>query len=235
MHRRKRNEQTTITVVRQKRSELDVENQPQAIFARSIRFFTMTIMTDVDDLDSFEYAAFCINNEFHFSLRHYRSDPAKATSLYSESLGLDAARNLVNVACEGFGVPTSVLHWMRGQPFTHGRLRPISHEIREREANDIVLKVAACFKNRTAKTAQIKNRVEELVVLTDLDKRPYPSRGKEPRWRQRISNVVSHAASTTSIFSKGYATRTAKDEIKVTKAGISYLNSIGFSAHAFDL
>jgi hypothetical protein len=235
MHRRKRNQQTTVTAIYQKPTELELENQPQAVFARSIKFFTMTISIDEDELDEFEYAAFCINNQYHFSLRHYRNDPSKVTSLYSESLNVDSARDLVTLACKCFGVTTSVLYWMRGEPFEHGQLKPLMHEIKEREARDIVLKVAATFRNRTAKTADIKDRVEELVVLSEQDKRPYPSRGAEPRWRQRIGNVVSHAQSSTSIFSRGYAVRTARDEIRVTKAGIDYLNSIGFSVADLDL
>lgn len=235
MHRRKRNEQTTVTAIYQKPTELELENQPQAIFARAIRFFTMTVSVDADELDEFDYAAFCINNQFHFSLRHYRNDPAKVTSLYSEALDLDTARELVALACKCFGLTPSVLYWMRGQPFKYGQLEPIAHEIKEREARDIVLKVAATFKNRTAKTSDIKDRVEELVALSDLDKLPYPSRGKEPRWRQRIGNVVSHAPTRTSIFSRKLAIKTAKDEIKVTKAGMDYLKSIGFSVADLDL
>jgi hypothetical protein len=235
MHRSKRDEQTTVTAIYQKPTELELENQPQAIFARAIKFFTMTISTDVDELDEFSYAAFSINNRFHFSLRHYRNDPAKATSLYSEPLGAEEAREMVILACKCFGVTPSVLHWMRGQPFRHGQLEPIKHVIKEREARDIVLKVAATFKNRTAKTSDIKNRVEELVALSDLDKLPYPSRGKEPRWRQQIGNVVSHANTSTSIFSRKLAVKTAKDEIRVTKVGLDYLKSIGFSVADFDL
>ena len=235
MHRRKRDEQTTVTAIYQKPDDLELETQPQAVFARSLRFFTMTISVDADELDEFEYAAFRIDNQFHFSLRHYRNDPAKATSLYSEALDVQTAREMVTLACECFGVSTSVLHWMRGKPFRHGRLEPIDHEIREREARDIVLKVAATFKNRTAKTSDIKNRVEQLVALSDLDKLPYPSRGKEPRWRQRIGNVISHAPTSTSIFSRKLAVKTAKDEIKVTKAGLDYLKSIGFSVADLDL
>ena len=235
MHRRKRNEQATVTAIYQKPADLELESQPQAIFARSIQFFTMTISVDRDELDEFDYAAFHLNNQFHFSLRHYRNDPSKVTSLYSEPIGIETAREMVTLACKCFGVTTSVLHWMRGQPFEHGRLEPIAHEIKEREARDIVLKIAATFKNRTAKTSDIKNRVEELVALSDLDRRPYPSRGKEPRWRQQIGNVVSHAATSTSIFSRGLATKTAKDEIKVTKAGLDYLKSMGFSVKDFDL
>jgi len=203
--------------------------EPQAILGRALRFFTMDVYKDTDELDDYEYAAFCINNSKHFSLRHYKNDPAKTTSLYTEPMGQVEAVDIVKTACRSFGIKESVLHWLRGQSFVYGKLEPLSHELLERESRDVVLKAASCFPDHRATTAQIKDFVENLVEFSETDQQPYPSRPTEPRWRQKIGNVVSHAPSARSIFNMGLAKKTAADEIQVTRKGLDYLQSIGFS------
>jgi hypothetical protein len=172
MPKGKRNKQTALTVIRQKLHELDIELEPQAILGRALRFFTMNVQNDADDLDEFEYAAFCINNSVHFSLRHYRNDPKKTSSLYTEPMGQEEAIHIVKLACEKFGVEPSVLHWIRGNNFVYGRLEPLRHQLKEQESRDVVLKAASCFPERRATTAQIKDFVESLVEFSELDSVP---------------------------------------------------------------
>ncbi|MBR1193212.1 hypothetical protein [Bradyrhizobium sp. AUGA SZCCT0160] len=229
MPKGKRNQQAALKVIRQNKHELDSELEPQAVLGRALRFFTMNVHSDSDDLDEFEYAAFCINNSMHFSLRHYRNDPKKITSLYTEPMEQAEAVQLVKLACEKFGVEESVLHWIRGNKFVYGQLEPLNHQLKERESRDVVLKAASCFPARRATTAQIKDFIESIIEFSEIDLRPFPSRPTEPRWRQIVGNVVSHAEASRSIFTMGYARKTASNEIIVTGKGVEYLQSIGFS------
>ncbi|MBR1206591.1 MULTISPECIES: hypothetical protein [unclassified Bradyrhizobium] len=230
MPKGKRNKQAAVNVVQQNKHELDRELEPQAILGRALRFFTLRIHTGTDDLDEFEYAAFCINNSVHFSLRHYRSDPKKITSLYTEPMTQEEAEKIVTQACESFGLNKTALHWIRGQQFVYGKLEPLrGQQLKEKDSRDAVLKAASCFPGRKATTAQIKNFIESVVEFSATDLEPFPSRGSEPRWRQIVGNVISHASSSKSIFSLGYAKKTAQDEVKVTEEGLEYLHSIGFS------
>lgn len=99
--------------------------------------------------------------------------------------------------------------------------------LREPEARILALRIAADQPGREASMAYIKAQVPSLVTLTPLDLRPSPTRPAEERWQQITGNVVSHQKSKSSLFSKGYAERTA-DGIRVTDAGVAYLKKLGF-------
>lgn len=98
----------------------------------------------------------------------------------------------------------------------------------EPAARVLALRIAATFPDRTATTAQIKKQVPKYVTLSDADLTPSESRTNEEKWQQIIGNVISHKGTSTSIFNKGFAVRTA-DGIRVTDEGAAYLTKLGYS------
>lgn len=99
--------------------------------------------------------------------------------------------------------------------------------LREPEARDLALRIAAACPNREATTSWIKEKVPDHIQFTPIDLEPSDTRGQEQKWQQIVGNVISHHASPTSLFSRGLATRT-EDGLIVTDAGIAYLKKKGF-------
>lgn len=208
----------------------DIDMVPQAIFARPICYFTVQPISGVDDLDSFEGAAFALDNDIHFCLRHYKGHREHTVTFYLE-YGKDRVEEIGGViqrTLVALNLSQDAVLWRRGDDFAPGTLRVSTERLSEKEARILTLKIAAARKNHRASTTYIKEQIPKYFPLTELDKRPYPSRGREPRWRQIVGNVTSHKLTSNSIYSRGLAQRT-DDEIELTKNGLSYLNSIGFS------
>lgn len=98
----------------------------------------------------------------------------------------------------------------------------------EPAARILALRIAAACPGRTATTTEIKKKLPAYVRLTDADLTPSESRANEEKWQQIVGNVISHKGTSTSIFSKGFAVRTA-DGIRVTDEGVAYLKRLGYS------
>ena len=208
----------------------DAEMVPQAVLARPIFYFTLAYQTDSDDLDFFEGAAFCLNNSTHFCLRHYHGHPTQTVALYLEYqiAGLVRINNLIDEIVAGFGTPKSAVRWRRGDSIDGGLPPAKDERLVEAETRILALKIAASCDNREASTSYIKQKIPNYVALSARDLEPSPSRKRESRWQQVVGNVISHQKASTSIFKRKLAKRT-KDGIRVTDAGMDYLNNLGFS------
>jgi hypothetical protein len=103
----------------------------------------------------------------------------------------------------------------------------VRDRLREPEARILALRIAASRPRREAETSYIKDRVPDYITLTALDLEPSKTRSGEPVWRQIVGNVVSHEATSTSIFTAGHA-EIIPDGIRVTDAGVAYLATLGF-------
>lgn len=104
----------------------------------------------------------------------------------------------------------------------------VRDRLREPEARILALRIAAACPNHAASTAEIKNQIPDYIELTTMDLEPSQTRRHERKWQQIVGNVVSHQKSSTSIFSRGYAIRTA-DGIRVTTEGLAFLKSQGLT------
>jgi hypothetical protein len=217
------------TVVRSTAPLDDIEMLPQAIFGRPIYYFTLDYRQAIDDLDSFEYAAFAFNNQHHLCLRHYDGHPKKTVSLYLECTvnELGHLQELIRLIADTFMLPKSAILWQRGDPVQYGIVRQSGGRFRESEARILALKIAASCHKHQASTSYIKEKVPEYVDFTPEDLEPSPTRNNEKKWQQVVGNVISHQKQLTSIFSQGFATRT-QDGLRVTQQGLDYLNKIGF-------
>jgi|HubBroStandDraft_2_1064218.scaffolds.fasta_scaffold13377_5 hypothetical protein len=212
-----------------------VDMVPHAVFGRPIQYFTLNYHESHDDLDVFTYAAFAINNDCHFCLRHYRGHPRQTVSLYLEYDFANANRipSAIQFIVSGFHMPSKAVQWRRGEHFQFGEVRPITGRLNEAEARILALKIALTRPNGEASTAYIKEHVPEFIPLTAEDLEPSPTRKNECKWQQVVGNVISHKDQTTSIFNLGYADRT-EDGIRVTKLGRTYLEDMGFVARDFE-
>lgn len=100
-------------------------------------------------------------------------------------------------------------------------------KLRESEARDLVLLIAANHPGHRASTTQIKDTAPAYRDMSPEDLKPSQTRPHEHMWEQIIGNVTgSHQNSTTSIFIRGLAERT-EDGVQVTAAGIKYLKGKG--------
>lgn len=99
--------------------------------------------------------------------------------------------------------------------------------LREPEARILALRIAASQPNREASTTYIKDHIQDYIALTPNDLKPSPTRPQEQRWQQITGNVISHSNTSTSIFTRGFAERTA-DGIRVTDLGVKHLAKLGF-------
>jgi hypothetical protein len=209
-----------------------VDMVPHAIFGRPIQYFTLDYYEGHDDLDVFKYAAFALNNECHFCLRHYRGHPRQTVTVYLEydfGGAPDEVRSILEAIVDGFRIPTTAVRWKRGDPIDYGSLKPLKGRLREPEARILTLKIALTQPHGRASTSYIKEHIPLFVPLTREDLEPSPTRGNEQKWQQVAGNVISHQYQSTSIFALGYAVRTG-DGIRVTGSGKSFLTDIGFSA-----
>lgn len=98
--------------------------------------------------------------------------------------------------------------------------------LREPEARLLALQIAATFPNHEATTTQIKELIPDYRELTAADLAPSKTRNGERMWQQITGNIVSHKPTSTSIFSRGLATRT-RNGIRVTDKGIELLKEKG--------
>lgn len=207
-----------------------LELVPQAIFGRPIHFFTPRYRRSWDDLDYFDGASFDLDQDVTFSLRRYHGHPPRTVTLYLED-SIGDTREVIEfsyrIAGE-FKMSSTGVRWKRGDPVNYGSVDPGDDRLREPEARILFLKIAAIQPKHEASTTFIKQRIPEFFDLTPADLRPSPTRHNEERWQQIVGNVISHHDTETSIFSQGYATRTAEG-IRVTPRGLRYLESIGYS------
>jgi hypothetical protein len=209
---------------------LELDLLPQAILARPIFFFTWSYHEGWDDLDYFEEGSFSLNNELQFCLRHYRNQPGRMVTLYLEQTIMDVSqiRGLSDEIAREFQLPDTAVRWRRGDPLEFGTLPVKDDRLREAEARVLALKIASREPNHEASTSLIKERLPDYRDLSPTDLERSPTRPNEQKWQQVVGNVISHRESGTSIFSKGYAVRTA-DGIRVTDLGLNYLTDMGFS------
>ncbi len=203
---------------------------PQAIFWRDIHCFALHPDNEEDELDLYMVASFMIGNAISFDLRHYDGHPQATSTVYLPSATVipDEIEEALDQVIEGLRVPRTGIAWRRGEQYEYGHLpRQKEDRLRESEARILALKIAAeCYGN-AASTEYIKKRVPELIPLTPTDLQQSASRPRERLWHQIVGNVISHKPGNRSLFTQGYAERTA-DGLRVTKYGMSYLRSIGF-------
>lgn len=220
-------------VIRRTRSIEEIDMVPQAIFGRPIQYFTLDYDKNNDDLDVFEYAAFSMDNECHFCLRHYNGHPKKTVTLYLED-AFDREpelRSVVRGIVTGFQMPPIAIHWQRGDPIQLGSINPIRGRLHESEARILTLKIALTHPDGYASTSYIKEQTPHFVPLTEEDLSPSPTRQGENKWQQVVGNVISHQKHRTSIFARDLATR-ARGGIQITDHGREYLADMGFCAPA---
>ena len=101
-------------------------------------------------------------------------------------------------------------------------------KLREPEARDLVLRIAADFPGHRASRSQIKESVPKYRELSYADLQPSQTRLQEHMWEQIVGNVTgSHQDSSVSIFNRGLAER-SDDGVQVTAKGIKYLKDRDF-------
>ncbi len=214
--------------------EPEYEVVPQAIIWRPLRYFTLIFRSGEDDLDESEAASFSIGNEIRFDLRVYRGHPHPqfTVTLYLPEEVTDEKRigEVLDIIIKEIDIPLSAIAWRRGQKFEFGRIdRPPRDRLREREARIIVLKIAASQSDRTASIRTLREEVPKFFDLSPKDQAQSPSRKRDRLWHIIIRNAMSsHKTGSRTLFALGYARKT-RFGLKVTKRGMDYLNSIGFS------
>ncbi len=209
----------------------NVDMVPHAIFGRPIQYFTLDYREAHDDLDVFKFAAFVLNNDCHFSLRHYRGHPKQTVTVYLEYqlTELPELESIIDAIIKGFKMPETAVRWRRGDPVEYGRLKPLKGRLREPEARILTLKIASSQPRGRASTTYIKEHIPLFIPLTRQDLQRSSTRKNEQMWQQVAGNVISHKSQSTSIFSLGYALRT-EDGIRITDSGKSLLDDLGFSS-----
>ncbi len=214
--------------------EPDYDVVPQAIIWRPLRYFTLTIRDGQDGLDRFKAASFAIGNDVRFDLRVYRGHPSPeyTVSLYlpTDVTGDQRISEVIGIIINEMVIPLTAIAWRRGQPFEYGRLeRPAADRLREPEARLLVLKIAAEQDDLTASVELLRGEVPKHYQLSLEDRVRSKSRPSEQLWQQIIRNVTSsHQKGSRGLFGLGFAEKTGGG-IKITKEGMVYLNSIGFS------
>ena len=197
MHPRHREKLPTMTddLIRQQQYQPEYDVAPHAIFWRPLRWFTMIIREGEDGLDTYEGASFTIGNEISFDLRSYRGHPELTVILYLP-VEIDDEKQIskiIDIVIREMLVPLTAVAWRRGQLFHYGQLeRPKDDRLREFEARNIVLKIAAQQPHRTASTSFLKRQVHNYIQLSAADRAPSPSRKNELVYQQIVGNVISH-------------------------------------------
>jgi hypothetical protein len=210
----------------------DDESIPQAIFWRSVYYFSTNVIIGEDDLDEYEATAFTIGNRSSFDMRRYRSDPTNISSLYlSENIEEEVILETVDSIIKLFLLPDSAVGWKRGQEFEFGNVKRADHDqIREVEARILCLKIASQCEDQESSMSHIKREIRKYTAFSRRDLRPSSTSNDEPMWQKIIRNVVSHELTKSSIFHRGLARITRKG-IKVTDEGMEYLKKIGFLSY----
>ena len=220
--------------VRVLKYELDIDVVPQAIIWRSLRYCTLVVHEGQDDLDKYKGASFAINNDIRFDLRVYQGHiHADVTvTLYIPEDVQDEKRisEIVSTVIQAMAIPDSAIAWRRGEKFQFGKLeRSPEDRLREREARVLVLKIAASQPERSATIGKLREEIPRYFDLSPADKARSPSRKNEALWQIVVRNTMSsHTTGTQTIFAQGWAKK-IPGGLKVTRRGMDYLNSIGFS------
>jgi len=209
--------------------EPDGEVTPHAIIWRTLKYCTLVIRSGEDDLDRYEGASFVIGNSIRFDLRNYRGHIRRdvTVTLYLPDDVHDAKEisQTINTIIEAMAIPANAVAWERGQKYKFGKLeRKKDDRLLEPEARVLVLKIAANQPKRSASMATLRKEIPKLFDLSQTDKRPSISREGESLWHTILRNAVSSHA---TIYAKGWAEK-IPGGLKVTKAGMDYLKSIGF-------
>jgi hypothetical protein len=188
----------------------------------------------VDDLDKYKGASFTIGNDIRFDLRVYQGHihPEVTVTLYLPEDIRDEKRisEIVAIAIKEMKIPVSAVAWRRGQQFQFGKIeRSPDDRLLEREARVLILKIAASQPAQTASIDTLRAEVPKYFDLSPTDKESSPSRKGEARWQIVIRNAMSsHTRGTRTIFAQGWAEK-IPNGLRVTRLGMGYLNSIGFS------
>ncbi len=220
--------------IRVLRYEPDIDVVPHAIIWRSLRYCTLVVREGQDDLDKYKGASFAIANDIRFDLRVYQGHihPEVTVTLYlpedvrDEKLVLE----IVSIVIKKMAIPVSAIAWRRGQKFQFGKLeRSPQDRLREHEARVLVLKIAASQPERSATIGKLREEIPKYLELSRADKKRSPSRKNEALWQIVVRNTISsHKTGTRTIFAQGWAKK-IPGGLKVTRRGMNYLNSIGFS------
>jgi hypothetical protein len=223
--------------VRVLKYEPDIEVAPQAIIWRPLRYCTLVVREGQDDLDKYRGASFAIGNDIRFDLRVYQGHiHAEVTvTLYLPEDVRDEKRvyDIVSIVIKEMQIPVSAIAWRRGQQFRFGKLeRSPQDRLQEREARVLILKIAASQPEHSATIGRLREEIPKYFELSAADKTPSPSRKNEVLWQIVVRNTMSsHTTGTRSIFAQGLAEK-IPNGLKVTRQGMDYLNSIGFSDFA---
>jgi hypothetical protein len=220
--------------VRVLKYDLDVDVVPHAIIWRPLRYCTLVIREGEDDLDKFKGASFAIGNDIRFDLRVYQGHihPEVTVTLYLPEDVRDEKRvsEIVSLVIKEMEIPVSAIAWRRGQKFQFGKIeRSPKDRLFEREARILILKIAASQPARSATIGKLREEVPRYFDLSPVDQSRSPSRRNEKLWQIVVRNTMSsHTTGARTIFAQGWA-RKIPGGLKVTRRGMDYLNSIGFS------
>ena len=212
----------------------DIEVVPQAIIWRPLRYCTLVVWNGQDDLDRYQGASFTIGNDITFDLRvyegHIHADVTVTLYLPEDVGDEEHVSEILALVIEEMAIPVSAVAWRRGQKFTFGKLeRSRQDRLSEREARLIVLKIAASQPGHSATIEKLREEVPRYFDLSEADKKRSPSRPRELGWQIVVRNAMSsHMKGGQTIFAKGWAEK-IPGGLRVTRQGIDYLNSIGFS------
>ena len=220
--------------VRALKYEPDSDVGPQAIIWRSLRYCTLVIREGQDDLDKYSGASFTIGNDITFDLRVYQGHihAGVTVTLYlpDDVRNEQRVSDIVSLVIKEMAIPVTAVAWQRGQEFQFGKLeRSPRDRLGEPEARILVLKIAASQPGRAATIDKLREEVPKFFDLSATDRTRSPSRPNEALWEIVVRNTTSsHRAGPKSIFARGWAEK-IPDGLKVTRSGMDYLSSIGFS------
>lgn len=214
--------------------EPDIDVVPHAIIWRSLRYCTLVVREGQDDLDKYKGASFAIGNDIRFDLRVYQGHihPEVTVTLYLPEDVRDEERvlEIVSIIIKELEIPDAAIAWLRGQKFQFGKLERSPQDcLLEDEARVLVLKIAASQPERFATIGKLREEIPRYFDLSPADKARSSSRKNEAAWQIIVRNTISsHIKGTRTIFAQGWATK-IPGGFRVTRLGMDYLNSIGFS------
>jgi len=220
--------------VRVLKYDLDTDVTPHAIIWRPLRYCTLVIRKGEDDLDKFEGASFAIGNDIRFDLRvyqgHIHSEVTVTLYLPDDVRDENRVSEIVSLVIVEMAIPDSAVAWRRGQTFQFGKvIRSPEDRLLEREVRILILKIAASQPERSATIGKLREEVPRYFDLSPADQSASPSRKNEKRWQIVVRNAISsHKTGPQTIFGQGWAEK-IPGGLKVTRRGMDYLNSIGFS------
>jgi len=92
---------------------------PQAIFGRPASYFANTrriiFIDDWDDFDRYEGAAFSLNGQLPFALKHYRGHPTDTLTLYlpSDIRDVEQITQIISAIMKELELGRDILVWQR--------------------------------------------------------------------------------------------------------------------------